>query len=533
MATIDPTVLAQLKAMRPGLSDSTLSSPQHMSREEFLVLQELCEQFDSDHAQGRDFRGTGTLEEQEASFRDLQRSVDQLMNMAPWTLHPDHGCVLSADVDALDGGASRQRFTVKFVAHDGRVLGEDKFSEPSDAMRAYSVRRHSQFGRDHGAGAYVALIDEKSEFDASYLHEGMQTYREQFAKDQGRELAMLVLREDLTSPERRVEVAAATLTDERLDWAVADALGYRISGDEPAWVAGGQQFGVSGMDVTGAPLFSPSAKPVLAQQLIETEGIGTQKVGEGHWRASSQYGSNVVDAPDMLTAGLRALVVQNVGKSVSVPVALPVRYRVDEPLVDAVLMERVAAHYTDYFRAPVSCHHEISNAGVVLQDKFSISGAALPAHPGFRGDGPKMWTMGDVLSRREAVAIARAYPEVRQSREDRAAVLLGRMPVSVPSASAVDSDALHALQATVGSRNPEGRDAQFWAEVQWAAATDLLANKGYAPAEIASAMGAVSPACVLEKEQQNLTTWLASELGRQQALAAASELAENPQVAAP
>ena len=518
MTTVAPKIFAVIKSRRPGLSDAAMTSPQSMTRDDFLILQSLAEQLDDDHAQGHDFLSMGDgMDDGESSFRDAQKVVSDLMDASPWTLHPDYGCVLADDVGRLDAGVSKERFTVKLVAPSGAVMGQQMFSEPDGAMRAYSALRHSKFGLYSGAGAYVALMDDRSQFDASYLHEGHQVYREQFAKEAGHDLAMKVLREDLTSPERRVEVRTATLTDDRLDWAVAEALGHHISDEQPVWVVGNRQYGVAGLDVTGAPLFKPSGKPEMAQRLMEMEGIGTQKIADGHWRAMSQDGSSAADGADVVTAGLRAIVLQRAGEKVSVPTALAATVHSNEPLVDAVVMERVAAHYTDYFHGPVYCEYAQDRDGQALVEKLSIWASYLPAHAGSPSAAPNSWSMGDKLTKSDAVAIARAYPAIREMRDARAAMLLGKRP-AWENDSQDSRDALQALQTAVVQHRVAEPDLKLWAAIEWTAASEMLKTEGYTPEMIAQAMSELSPVCVLPKECENLGTWLSSEVQRRQAL---------------
>ena len=66
---------------RMAVSDQPLS----MTKERFLELQSVAESLDLDHAQGRVLPG---------HYERLQQ-ISALMDTGPWTLHPDHGCVLS------------------------------------------------------------------------------------------------------------------------------------------------------------------------------------------------------------------------------------------------------------------------------------------------------------------------------------------------------------------------------------------------------------------------------------------------------
>lgn len=524
MSKIDPKVIEMIRLLRPSLSEAGVESPSLMSREDFLVLQSLEEQFDLDHAQGHDFLGEGDVQAQGRAFRDVQKAVSDLMDASSWVLHPDHGCVSAEDVDRLDAGDTHERFTVKRVSGSGEVLGRQEFAEPGDAMRAYSVLRHSRFGLELDAGAYVALVDEQSQFDASYLHEGRRCFREQFAKQAGSELARQVLREDLIAPERQVEVQTATLAYERLDWAVAKSMGFKISEGDPMWALGDQRYGVAGRDVTGFPLFQPSGKPELAQWLMEVEGIGVREIGEGHWTAMAQDQSCVVNGPDMLTAGLRAIVMRHSGEKVAVPSVLPATVHPSEPLVDSVIRERVAAHYTDYFRGPVSCLPEWDDDGVLAKNKFNISGGLLPAHAGSPSGPPNTWSMADVIRRSEAVAIAKAHPQVRAERDSRALALLG-ICLAGEGESQASRDARQAMQTGLAPHSGEKPDLKLWATIEWKAACELLQGKGYTPEVVAQAMSQVSPACVLPQERQNLDTWLSSAVESRKAVEGLPKLA--------
>lgn len=537
MSVTDPKIADMIRALRPGLTGAALTNPAAMSRDDYLALQELCERFEQDHAQGHDFLpAAGGIEEGEKAFRDVQKAVDQLMDAAPWTLHPDHGCVRTSDVDLLDAGERSERFAVKLVGPNAGLVSEQRFCDPEAAMRAYSLLRHSKFGAQQGPGGYAALVDNQSQFDASYLHEGRQCYREQFAKDAGRELSAKVLRDNLTAPEWMVMAPVATLTQERLDWAVAQALGYRISDQEPAWVMGDRSYGVNGLDVTGKPLFAPTLVPSVAHRLIEDQGVGTQKVADGHWRASSQDGTVTVDGPDLATAGLRAIVAQHQWTKVPVPAALPERPSRLEPLVDSLIAERVAAHYSDYFRGPVTCSPGLDDDGVQDARKFEIHGAGLPAHPGAVAMGNRSsWTMSDEISRSKAVEIARGYLDVRLDRQTRVSMLVGGQawgePMEETFKAAIEAyrDALPSdsrLSTTGGAV-----DLKAWSELEWKVASDLVKASGHQKDAVVAIMSHLSPTCVLPQEVENLGTWLSSELDREQAMASQRNAADYHAVA--
>lgn len=97
-AALEKVVLAAMpEAAMAAEILASLEAPQGMSREVYLALQTIAEQMDLDVAKGQDCT---------AGFDQLQAEVDRVMNAAPWTLHPDYGCVLMAEVDELDRAAA-------------------------------------------------------------------------------------------------------------------------------------------------------------------------------------------------------------------------------------------------------------------------------------------------------------------------------------------------------------------------------------------------------------------------------------------
>ena len=76
---------------------SALTRPEAMPQQAFMALQTLMESMESDVAIGQDCL---------AGFDALHDEVARLMNVSPWTLHPDHGCVLAAAVEELDRAAA-------------------------------------------------------------------------------------------------------------------------------------------------------------------------------------------------------------------------------------------------------------------------------------------------------------------------------------------------------------------------------------------------------------------------------------------
>ena len=83
----------------------------------------------------------------------------------------------------------RERFRVDLVAADGKILKRSVFDEPVAAMTAYAGMTRTGFGKEHGAGSYVALVDKEQQFDAAFVAEhGGITYRQQFGREDGRAL---------------------------------------------------------------------------------------------------------------------------------------------------------------------------------------------------------------------------------------------------------------------------------------------------------------------------------------------------------
>jgi hypothetical protein len=70
-----------------------------LSKDDYLALQCVLEQMDEQHATGRTLPG----------HYEKVNAVHKIMEASPWTLHPDHGCVLSSDVEALDRKSLAER----------------------------------------------------------------------------------------------------------------------------------------------------------------------------------------------------------------------------------------------------------------------------------------------------------------------------------------------------------------------------------------------------------------------------------------
>lgn len=76
-----------------------LEVPALMTQATFLEVQKLCEAMELDVAKGQEDPGAIGLDD-----------LDELLDAQPWTMHPDHGCVLKSDVNDLDRvAASRPR----------------------------------------------------------------------------------------------------------------------------------------------------------------------------------------------------------------------------------------------------------------------------------------------------------------------------------------------------------------------------------------------------------------------------------------
>ncbi|MGZ1522158.1 hypothetical protein [Xanthomonas citri] len=82
-------------ALHPTVVAAGLMHPRDMTQAVFLALQAICEDQEMAVAQGRDCV---------PGFDDEVAAVSALLDAAPWTMHPECGCVLSAYTEALDGG---------------------------------------------------------------------------------------------------------------------------------------------------------------------------------------------------------------------------------------------------------------------------------------------------------------------------------------------------------------------------------------------------------------------------------------------
>jgi hypothetical protein len=72
-------------------------NPEDMDKDVYLKLQTQLERMGSEIAQGRE------LPDHDLIMAEMER----LMDASPWTLHPDHGCVLAADLPGLEAQADK------------------------------------------------------------------------------------------------------------------------------------------------------------------------------------------------------------------------------------------------------------------------------------------------------------------------------------------------------------------------------------------------------------------------------------------
>lgn len=89
---------------------------------------------------------------------------------------------------------------VNVVGPRGAVISSFATDSPLEAMEEFIATTKIGFGEALGVGSYVALMDPELKLDASFLYEGSNVYRQQFAKDDGLHLhAQLVKAPALTA----------------------------------------------------------------------------------------------------------------------------------------------------------------------------------------------------------------------------------------------------------------------------------------------------------------------------------------------
>ena len=78
------------------------------------------------------------------------------------------------------------RFLVQTIKADGTVVNLHRTDDAAIAIRTYVNASRQDFGKEHGTGSYVALVDSQLKLDVARVAEGMGSYRVHFRKDEGR-----------------------------------------------------------------------------------------------------------------------------------------------------------------------------------------------------------------------------------------------------------------------------------------------------------------------------------------------------------
>ena len=415
----------------------------------------------------------------------------------------------------VDADLSTPRFELQMRDAQGKIVASESIVSAEAGMRCYVRWSQSGFGSKYGVGANVALVDRLMKLDAGAVYEGKGLVHQKFWKDDGRAFFDQIERSMREENDRRLadteQVPVDGLAHDRLDWAVADAVGMTKghAGASPVWQLGVAVYGMPGfMDGSLRDVFSPTRDAALAGRLADQEGIGVQRIAAGHWRAQLPDGSCVGNGPDSATARLRSLVKVRTGEMIAMPKAVPVQVMENDAPTDDVIAQRVAAVLNHYHRADgaVSCTYD--------NGSFRVQGATLSVHPGSNAR-ERTFTLLDTMTREAATAMARSYPQLVQTREERAAFLNGPQNVehesSFPREERVAITALRqALHAMASERPgwpasavPADATAK-WAAIEWAAARALCAYEGATPESIVDGMRGVSPVCILDEEAELL-----------------------------
>ncbi|MBK6616305.1 hypothetical protein [Ottowia sp.] len=127
------------------------SFPEDMSKFLFLMLNDRLEEMELAAARGEDCID---------GFEDERSEIDRLMDAAPFTMHPDHGCVLKAHVNLLDEAAAwdsvfRRRLLVDVCKMTGtNGLEWEYVSGPKTGKGVEQWFKHQE-----GREAYACWLD--------------------------------------------------------------------------------------------------------------------------------------------------------------------------------------------------------------------------------------------------------------------------------------------------------------------------------------------------------------------------------------
>lgn len=78
------------------------------------------------------------------------------------------------------------RFRVDVVGAQGKLVSQERTDNAEEAVRTFFRLSKPEFGKEHGRGSYVALVDDQLRLDASKTYEGFGAYHMRFAKEEGR-----------------------------------------------------------------------------------------------------------------------------------------------------------------------------------------------------------------------------------------------------------------------------------------------------------------------------------------------------------
>lgn len=87
---------------------------------------------------------------------------------------------------AATDDAQQTRFRVDLTGPQGRVVSSQRTDSEEEAVRAFATLAKTDFGKDLGRGANVALVDSERRLDAAKVAEGNGVYNLRFLREEGR-----------------------------------------------------------------------------------------------------------------------------------------------------------------------------------------------------------------------------------------------------------------------------------------------------------------------------------------------------------